>query len=205
MVHYGGTLCKIVMAPDVQTHITWSTLPERGFFSLYEFSLFSLIFAGSSSNFDIIWCRIQFCLCFSHLNLKIPSIFTLFSKFLSSHGHFVKSGELSTKRTKSQGRQAKHYVGRASRAICALNNVNIAAQQCKHCESGPKSLLPLLKCNIPKKYRKCPKSPIICLSTLSGRGYQVMSRFRLGVPDRKVAQLWCSVSVISFSKSFKIG
>ena len=116
------------MAPDVQTHITWSTLPERGFFSLYEFSLFSLIFAGSSSNFDIIWCRIQFCLCFSHLNLKIPSIFTLFSKFLSSHGHFVKSGELSTKRTKSQGRQAKHYVGRASRAICALNNVNIVSQ-----------------------------------------------------------------------------
>ena len=81
----------------------------------------------------------------------------------------------------------------------------LRTQQCQHCESGPKSLLPLLKCNIPKKYRKCPKSPIICLSTLSGRGYQVMSRFRLGVPDRKVAQLWCSVSVISFSKSFKIG
>ena len=50
---------------------------------------------------------------------------------------------------------------------------------------------------------KVPKSPIIWLWPLSGRGYQVMSRFCPGVPDQKVAYLGWSVLGITFSKIFK--
>ena len=82
------------------------------------------------------------------------------------------------------------------RAVCPLS-------RCKQSETGRKSLIAPLKYIIPKTLCEMPKNHIIWLWPLSGRGYQVMSRFCPGVPDLKVAYLWWSVSVKTFSTNFK--
>ena len=131
----------------------------------------------------IRWSKIKSSACFHHQTHLEARIFAIFQRFSNFLGHFVNLGELSTKiKVETAGQVQDRFTAVCPTKTCtrALSNVNIAY-------NGKNRYLYLQNNIIPKKLCEMPKNPIIWLWPLSGRGYQVMSTFRLGFPDPKVA------------------
>ena len=135
--------------------------------------------------------RIHVYLCFFHKNLKKSSFFTVFFHFYEflvwpfrELGRFVNKIKLRTGGRAPLPKPPNAYerrsvIGRAPASVtqyCYLLTSLIRNSWRKRSRK-----------EIVKKMSKVPKRPIIWLLLLSGRGYQVISRFCPGVPDRKVA------------------
>ena len=84
------------LPPIIQINITWSTLPEWGYF-WYWFNLHYFPYVTQLSQkfwYCLVLCEVL--ILFLSLKLEVGLIIHIFSIFQVLFGNFVKSGELST-------------------------------------------------------------------------------------------------------------